>query len=340
MRSFLLSLSPGRLARCAFAVGTLLLAAGANEGMAQGQAPVPPPAPVVESEVSFDFSQGIIRLDVDLGAPRAARLALDTGNLSSTLDLDAAKALGLAPDPAQKKKMGSAADAPEYFPLVPEHVRLGGTTFTGNHVFAVAPITKALEERYGITCDGTMGVSFFKGRVVQIDYPARKLRVLATSPAATAAAAPVPILWRPLAKGTPPVVTVDRLRLGGRTIAAQVDTFFRGALIVFPGKVSGLDTLPVPTGTAATPYAGAELPAGRLRTAAILGGITRPADGTVYLAGKDARIPQTEVAAILGSAFFQGAILTLDLKENRLFASPSHSRTESNFPLRPSGAGE
>ena len=311
----------------ALAAGGFLLA-----GAAGAQVPLPPRAPVTQMEMNFDLSQGVIRLDVDLGAARAARLVLDTGNPSSAIDLDAARSFGLALDETTKKKMGAGPDAPEYYPLTLARVRLGSETFT-NCVFAAAPLSATIADAYGFTCDGTLGYGVFKGRVLQIDFPARKLRLLDSSPAAPSSTAAAPIVWRPYQKGTPPLVTVDGLRIGSRTVPAQVDTFFLGSLILFSDKLAGLET-PGAKDVSGLYFEQAKLPAARLKEAVVLGGATYPAGQPVYVAGKGAHLPQTEIAAVLGNAFFQDSVLTLDFQSDRLIVTPSHSTPQSDFPLR------
>ena len=321
--------------RCPFlasaAAGALLVGAR----IAPAQLPVPPRAPVTQVETAFDLSQGVIRLDVDLGASRAAKLVLDTGNPSSALDLDAARSFGLKPEPGQKKKMGAEADAPDYYLLNPGQVRLGLEPLAGV-VFAAAPLSKPLADRYGITCDGTLGYGAFKGRVLQIDYGARKLRLLDAAPATTASAASLPIHWRPYQKGAPPLVTVDKLRIGSRPFCAQVDTFFAGSLILFPSKLGGLD----PSAARGVPtmyYEQSNLSAARLKEAAALGTATLSAGEILYVAGKAAHTPQTEIAVVLGNAFFHDSVVTFDFQGDRLLITPSHGGTQSDFPLRPGG---
>ena len=301
-------------------------------GAARAQLPLPPRAPVTQLEMGFDLSQGVIRLDVDLGAPRAARLVLDTGNPSSTIDLDAARGFGLTLDESRKRKMGAGPGAPDYYPLVLDRVRLGSETFK-DCVFAAAPLSKTLSDTYGFDCDGTLGYDVFKGRVLQIDFPARKLRLLGSAPAATASAVAIPIVRRPFQKDTPPLITVDGLRIGSRMVPAQVDTFFPGSLILFSSKVAGLET-PGARDVPALYFEQAKLPAARLKEPATLGGATYPAGLPVYVAGREARVPQTEIAAVLGNTFFQGAVLTLDFQNDRLLVTPSHATPQSDFPLK------
>ena len=301
-------------------------------GAARAQLPLPPRAPVTQMEMGFDLSQGVIRLDVDLGAPQAAKLVLDTGNPSSTIDLDAARGFGLTLDESKKRKMGAGPEAPEYYPLALGHVRLGSETFT-DCVFVAAPLSKTITDEYGFECDGTLGYGVIKGRVLQIDYPPRELRLLGSAPAATASAPAAPIVWRPFQKGTPPLVTVDRLRIGSRAVPAQVDTFFTGSLILFSGKLAGLET-PGDKGVPETYFEGAKLPAARLRDAVTLGGAAYPGGQPVYVAGNRARNPQTEIAAVLGNTFFQNSVLTLDFQKEQLIITPSHANPQSDFPLR------
>ncbi len=342
-----LNASPGALSLMAMRASLLLAAAvrgpiltGLMAGglflpgapAARAQAPLPPRAPVTQLEMGFDLSQGVVRLDVDLGSAHAAKLVFDTGNPSSTLDLDAARGFNLPLEAGQKKKMGAEADAPEYYLVKPDRVRLGSETLAGA-AFAVAPLSKTLADRYGITCDGTLGYAAFKGRVLQLDYGTRKLRLLDSPPAATATAVPLPIRWLAFQKNAPPLVAVDHLRIGSRTFCAQVDTFFAGSLILFAGKLAGVEPVAA-RDVPATYYEGAKLSAGRLKEAAALGGAAFSAGEPIYVATKEARTPQTDIAAVLGNAFFHDSVLTLDFQNDRVLITPSHGAPQSDFPLR------
>jgi hypothetical protein len=314
--------------------------------LARAQLPLPPRAPVTQLEMGFDLSQGVIRLDVDLGSARAAKLVLDTGNSSSTIDLDAARSFGLPLDesrkksldpvkefgpPGEKKKLADNAQVLEYYTLTPERVRLGSETFTGN-VFIAAPLSRTISEEYGVTCDGTLGYGVFKGRVLQIDYPARKLRLLGSAPATTATAASLPIQWRPYQKGGPPLVTVDRLMLGSRAVCGQIDTFFAGPLILFPRKEAGAEPEPA-AGIPGTYFEQAMLAAAKLTESATLGAATCSKGSVCYLAGKGAHTPEGEIAAVVGNGFFQDSVLTLDFQNDRVLVTPSHGIAQSDFPL-------
>ena len=111
-----------------------------------------------------------------------------------------------------------------------------------------------------------------------------------------------------------------------------MDTFFAGGLIVFPGKLAGLEPR-VARDAPTIYYAQATLPATRLGDAATLGAAKYPAGEPVYLAGKGAHVPQTEIAAVLGNAFFHDSVLTLDFQSDRLLVTPGHGGAQSGFPL-------
>ena len=152
---------------------------------AQTAAPAPAPAPVT-TEMPFDFSQGVPLLEVDLGGSRPARLVLDTGNDLAALDVDAAKELGLPLLEFDKQTAGSGAKAFTYYRVTPPKFLLGATELAVKRV-VVTPVRKALQKQ-GVTCDGTLGYAALKDRVVQIDYPARRLRLLNAADATAAAA--------------------------------------------------------------------------------------------------------------------------------------------------------
>lgn len=280
-------------------------------------------APAVVSaavlDVPFDFSSGVIVLDADLGGSRPCKLVFDTGNVASVLDADAAKELGLTPAPDAP----SATPAPYHKLPVPK-VTLGGQE-CGTQTFYTAPFRQQVADDYGVHADGTLGYGFFKDRIVQIDYPARRFRLLdrTASPMADNRDA-AKITWHKYSSKSPDLVTVDNVDVAGRTVAAQVDTFLAQNVILFSTKLPWLKTEPA-AGVTPIKYEEARIPAVRIigGGGVALGACRTGGGATVFLAGADAHTPETELAVILGNGFFAGKVLTLDFAGSRLVAQPS-----------------
>ena len=263
-------------------------------------------------DMPFDFSSGVILLDVNLGGGRSQKLVFDTGNNISALDSAAAKELGFVPAPGPSP--APAASRPSKFVVLT--VVLGGQSL-GSLEMYVAPLSQQVADGYGVHCDGTLGYGFFKDRIVQIDYPNRRFRVVAHAPAVTTPEESTTISWRKYWSKSPDLVTVENLAVAGHPVCAQIDTFFAHAAILFFPKLPWLKSEPAPE-VAMIKYEEAKLGAVRVQ-----GGLSvcnvRTGDATpIYLAGADAHVPETEIAAILGNEFFRQSVLTLDFPGSRL----------------------
>ena len=312
-------LFPSRVFCAGVAVYGLVSAVHAQT--ASPAAPAPAPAPVT-TEVPFDFSQGVPLLEVDLGGSRLARLVLDTGNNLSILDVEAAKELSLPLLESDKQTAGSGAKAFTYYRVTPPKFRLGATELSVNRM-VVTPVREALQKQ-GVTCDGTLGYAALKDRVVQIDYPARRLRLLDAADATAAATRgqAIAITWKKYWSGSPDLVTVDDLQIEGHRLCAQLDTFYRHTAILFSTKLPWLKTDPAP-GVAAVKYEEAELAPARVPGGLALGACRLDAGTPVYVAGADAHIPETELCVVLGTGFFRQSVVTLDYPASRLIVEPS-----------------
>ncbi len=279
-----------------------------------------PPAATDMVELSFDYSQGVIILDVDYGGTRPAKVALDTGDADSLLDLEAARDIGLALDLKDLKASGSGEGAVTFYQVDPPRARLGAAEFSDKGLI-VMPVARNLLEDSGIRCEGTLGYEFFKDRVVQIDYPARKLRLFAAAPKGdmrgATEGADVPIQWRQYHAQSPRLITTDQLHLGGHAIPAQIDTCFAHTLILFTTKLPWLDSSPT-RDVEAVRYEEADLQPVNVLMPISLGNLSFRANPIAYLARADAHVPDTDIAAVIGNRFFEAGMLTLDFRAARL----------------------
>jgi hypothetical protein len=127
-------------------------------------------------DIPFDFVDGYILVHASMDA-QPVTLVLDSGASASVLSLEAARRLHIAlgrPEPVD----GVEADgtAFEIQPATPEA-----------HGFALGAFALAIDLRNAAQLcservDGLIGADFFKGRVTQIDYVGRRLRLLDAAP--------------------------------------------------------------------------------------------------------------------------------------------------------------
>jgi hypothetical protein len=185
------------------------------------------------ADLAFRNCDGLICIDAGLdGAQRT--LMLDTGNAHSTLIADVAKELNWTLDPVQR----NGSPVPGIW-LGGEHrVTLAGvqapTTF---YVF-----DRALLGEYKPPVDGSLTYDFFKDRVLEIDYPHRRVRIsnVITTPPAEKSPASGSLKLIPFGEHGPPVVVASPFTVNGKTVHAQIDTVFTGTMLIYDNALDML----------------------------------------------------------------------------------------------------
>ena len=268
-------------------------------------------APTFAADVPFRNCDGLICIDVSLdGAPPRA-LMLDTGNAHSTLIADAAKELNWTLQPAQRN-----GETVSGIWLGGDHrVALGGEQASATfYVF-----DRALLGAYQPPVDGSLTYDFFKDRVLEIDYPHRRVRF--SRPIATPAPTEKPegagsLKLIPFGEHGPPVVVGSPFTVNGKNVRAQIDTVFTGTMLIYD---SALDSLGLHKEGSPELFrytdGGVNLRAGRSDSIGfgkrgLLGGA-----GTLYFVGEGANPvhqPDGMFEATVGNALFAHSVVTLD----------------------------
>jgi len=181
---------------------------------ALAQPPVPKQAVI---EVPFELIRGAIIVSTTVDGAGPFWMMLDTGVDPSVVDLETAKSTGLKIAGGHEISGGGTSHNVAYETSLPI-VQLGGLTAT--KVDAGAMDLSSLSMKLGSPVGGILGYSFLKGRIVQIDYPNRKVRFYRMAPACAGGPPTCTILSfryknAILAKG----VTVD-----GKPVTAHIDT--------------------------------------------------------------------------------------------------------------------
>lgn len=134
--------------------------------------------PTRAAEIPFEFSDGFITIQATVG-DSAERLwfLVDSGAGTSVLSIDAARRLGVRLG-AREMVSGVGSEAAAR--------RLSGVRASAEGV-DLGPLTLATDlhmadEICDRHIDGLVGIEFFHRRIVQIDYSARKLRLLDRAP--------------------------------------------------------------------------------------------------------------------------------------------------------------
>lgn len=134
---------------------------------------LPGPA-MAAAEIPFDSSAGMIWVNVyAAGAPAPLHFLLDSGASVSVLDLGTARRLG-TPLGAVESVQGVHTRGAAY--RVPAFAAEVGGAPVPTSMLAIDLAAVSAECHRHI--DGLLGADFFRGRVVQIDYAAQKVRLL------------------------------------------------------------------------------------------------------------------------------------------------------------------
>lgn len=191
------------------------------------------PAPTFSTDVPFFDCDGLICVDVVIGA-KPRRLLLDTGNVNNVFIAESARDAGWALDPLLKEGIA-----------VPGLYRAGEHRVSIGRVDAKVPFfsfDRAQLGPYPPPGDGAITYPFFKDRIVQIDYPAHRLRIsdIVTTPLAERDDAQGVLKLITFGEHGPPVLVASPFRLNGKNLRAQIDTSFTGSLLVYDAAIDDL----------------------------------------------------------------------------------------------------
>ena len=212
----------------------VLIAAGVLATPAFAKDHASPNAVHFATELPFHDCDGLICIDVALDGAKPRTLMLDTGNAHSTVITDVAKELGWSLQPLQK----DGKPVPGIYRGGDHRVALGGVEAkTDIFVF-----DRGLLGEYKPPVDGSITYDFFKDRVLQIDYPAHRLRIsnIVTTPVAERASTSGTLKLIPFGERGPPIVVGSPFTVNGRSLHAQIDTVYTGTLLIYDSAVAPL----------------------------------------------------------------------------------------------------
>jgi Aspartyl protease len=165
------------------------------------------------------------------------RLAIDTGNPTSFLDLKAAQSLGLTLAPVNGADGKPIAD---YSQTKLTTLIFGDVTFK-ELKYAVADLSGPIAAKTFPNIDGTIGYSAFKDRILQLNTPDSVLSVSQPLTAPTTCPSTCgDIALITFGDHGPPIVTSTGFTVNGKPITVQIDTMYTGTLLVFPTSVDKL----------------------------------------------------------------------------------------------------
>jgi hypothetical protein len=272
------------------------------------------------SDVPYTPCDGAICIQVTLSDHKSHTFLLDTSYNHSSLSESAARALGWKLTPYSSK--GQAV--PGYFLTdAPEAVGFAGVQSSADFL-----VTTKDPKDAPTTYEGTLDYTFFKDRVLQIDY---KHQVIRVSQLLKPDEHPKP--GKGLLKLVnfhdwgPPIVVGGPFTVDDKTLEAQIDTSYTGSLLLFSGaeKSFGYEKLASEAKPRNFPITdgGVDMLGAQVDSVGFAGTVlAHPA--TVYFPTPKVHQPyQERFQGTVGNEFFIGTVLTLDFHDMTLDVSPA-----------------
>ena len=163
-------------------------------------------------------------------------MLVDTDTDPSAIDLATAKELGLGLDSRSYAATGGGTQAQTVQPTRLPTVELG--TIVAREVAAAAIDLKKLSAKLERPIHGVLGYSFLKDRIIQIDYPASKLRFYTESPYAGIQNQPNTVNKIAMPFRYDNGVLIDSVFINGQKLKATLDTGSSGIVALTPEAVA------------------------------------------------------------------------------------------------------
>jgi hypothetical protein len=284
--------------------------------------PLAKAAPAIAGAVSVPFTlcAEMICLKVRLADGMDHVLLLDTGNISSWLMADTARAFGLRLDPIEQ----DGKIVPGIFRLGEQTVSLDGRAFSGSFLAFGREQTGKLPNEV----EGAIAYTLFKNKVLQLDYPHLRIRVLdGQTDASAASGAELKLIT--FGKQGPPIVVGAGFSVNGRGVNAQIDTCYTGTLLIYDAAIAGLqlEAAAAHGRPKYFPYTDGGVNMNHAEVANIAFGryVLARRHATVYFSGpgkNPVHQPDNLFEATAGNALFAHSVVTLDFQAMRIRLQP------------------
>ncbi len=187
-------------------------------------------------EVPFEFVHNQIVVTVKIAGKGPYSMLIDTDTDSSAIDLATAKELGLGVDSRSYAATGGGTHVQTVQPTRLPSVELG--TILARDVVAGAIDLKKLSATLERPIHGVLGYSFLKDRIIQIDYPASKIRFFTESPYAGIQNQPNTVNKIAMPFRYDNGVLIDSVFINGQKLKATLDTGSGGTFALTPDAVA------------------------------------------------------------------------------------------------------
>lgn len=266
------------------------------------------------TEVPLLECAGTPCVEAKIGTGRTLKLVIDTGNVDSVLDTAVAKDAGLQP----AGNMPAGAPTGMFRTVIPS-ITVGSVNLENVPGMAMM-LGDMISQNQMPAVDGTLAYTAFKGRIVQLDFAAHKLRIsdVLTSPEKCAGACDK-ISFIKFGKDGPPIVVANGFEINGQAISAQVDTMYTGALLVYAASIEKLQLADAAKTTKTRDFpltdGGVQMKESTATKEAFHGMSLGPRIPLVYFPTPDVHEPDGLFDATVGLEMFYNAVLTLDFHD-------------------------
>ena len=259
---------------------------------------------------------GLPCANVQIADGKTLKLAIDTGNNISIINLPPAKELGLAMTPYLD---GQHNPVPGYFISVLKDVRLSDASL-GDFKVVVIDLSPDMAKGTFPTSDGTLSYGNLTNHRLELDYRRRTVRVSASAPDAPCAAACGAITYPTFGKKGPPIVVTTGFAVNGQPITVQVDTMYAGPLMIYDASIDKLHLRAAASGAKVRNFPFTDGGVDMIESRADKETFGAKAGRTsLYFPTPKVHQPDGMFDGTVGVEAFQGRVVTLDFGANRFW---------------------
>jgi hypothetical protein len=269
-------------------------------------------SPEFATEVPFDLCKGMICVQAELTAGKPVTLLIDTGDAQNLISIELAKSYGWTLEPYVDKSGKVAA----------------GVFNAGSHVLKLGKLAEPVSflamsaadmGSHGIY-EGSLVYTFFKDRILQIDYPHHLLRVSAAlNGATTSGKARGQLKIVNFHTWGPPIVTGGPFAINGKSVEAQIDTGYTGTMLIYTAAIKplGLSDIAKQGAGEVFPFTdgGVTMLAAKARQVGFSDTVIDGNAPLVYFPTPGVHEPDSPFEATVGNALFRNCVLTLNFHD-------------------------
>jgi hypothetical protein len=264
---------------------------------------------------------GLPCVDLTLSNGKKMRMAIDTGDEDSIMDVSVAKQFGFEvqhPANADGKPAGD-----DY--VVLRDVKLGAVSLGEIKVSVLEGIAARMKSARMPASDGLLAYTAFKDRLLQLDYRRHRVAISSLLHLGTACPRSCGHLTTPsFGKHGPAVLVTKGFSVNDKEVTAQIDTLFSGSMLIYSAAVEklGLGELAQTTQKRFFNYTdgGVDMLQGKPQRFAFARRVLAES-APLYFSTQGVHEPDGMFDACVGQELFSDSVLNLDLHNMTIWIS-------------------